>query len=89
MEAVETDSQFSPTKLARILDHGELAARHNLFVIDDSPEGSAEGAIRRLGNSRISYLKTQTQPADFPVWLGISDGPWRKGPSCTSSTTAT
>jgi hypothetical protein len=88
VEAVETDSQFSPTKLA-----GSLTWQHDtiveVFVIDDSPEGSAEEAVRRLGNSQISYLKTKTRPADFPVWLGISDGPWRKGPSCTSSTTAT
>jgi glycosyltransferase involved in cell wall biosynthesis len=37
-----------------------------LFVVDDSPEGSAEEAVRGLGDPRVIYLKTPNPTGGFP-----------------------
>ena len=37
-----------------------------VFVIDDSPEGSAEEAVRGLGDSRVSYLKNPNPTGGVP-----------------------
>lgn len=37
-----------------------------VFVIDDSPEGSAEDAVRGLGDSRITYLKNPNPTGGVP-----------------------
>ena len=37
-----------------------------IFVIDDSPEGSAEEAVRGLGDSRIIYLKNPNPTGGVP-----------------------
>jgi len=37
-----------------------------VFVIDDSPEGFAEEAIRSLGDSRVVYLKNPNPTGGFP-----------------------
>lgn len=37
-----------------------------VFVIDDSPEGSAEEAVRSLGDSRVSYLKNPNTTGGVP-----------------------
>jgi glycosyltransferase involved in cell wall biosynthesis len=50
--------------LASVLRQRESTVE--IFVIDDSPEGSAEEAVRGLQDSRIVYLKNPNPTGGFP-----------------------
>jgi glycosyltransferase involved in cell wall biosynthesis len=45
---------------------GQSDATIEVFVIDDSPEGSAEPAIRRVGDSRVTYFKNPEPTGGVP-----------------------
>jgi GT2 family glycosyltransferase len=45
---------------------GQHGTTIEVFVIDDSPEGSAEEAVRGLGDSRVSYLKNPNPTGGVP-----------------------
>lgn len=50
-----------------------------IFVVDDSPEGSAEGAIRSLGDSRIIYCKNPNPTGGFPSVVRNIGWPMARG----------
>jgi len=44
-----------------------------VLVIDDSPEASAEEAVRGLRDPRIDYLKIPSPPEAGRAWFGTWD----------------
>jgi glycosyltransferase involved in cell wall biosynthesis len=50
-----------------------------IFVVDDSPEGSAEDAIRSLGDSRIVYCKNPNPTGGFPSVVRNIGWPMARG----------
>jgi glycosyltransferase involved in cell wall biosynthesis len=45
---------------------GQSGPSVEIFVIDDSPEGSAEESVRRLGEPRITYLRNPAPTGGIP-----------------------
>jgi glycosyltransferase involved in cell wall biosynthesis len=44
----------------------QRGASVEIFVVDDSPEGSAEEAVRNLADPRVTYLKNPNPTGGFP-----------------------
>jgi glycosyltransferase involved in cell wall biosynthesis len=44
----------------------QRGASAEIFVVDDSPEGSAEEAVRNLADPRVTYLKNPNPTGGFP-----------------------
>jgi Glycosyl transferase family 2 len=56
-----------------------------VFVIDDSPEGSAEQVIGNVGDSRVIYLKNPNPTGGVPSIVRNIGWLWRRGRSYISS----
>ena len=58
---------------------GQEGVGVEVFVIDDSPEGSAEGVVTGLGDSRVTYVKNPNPTGGLPSVVRNLGWPLAKG----------
>ena len=70
-----------PRELADALTSvlGQTGVTVEVFVIDDSPEGSAQEVINDLGDARITYLRNANPTGGFPSVVRNLGWPLAKG----------
>ena len=70
-----------PTELMEALSSavGQIGATVEVFVVDDSPEGSAQEVVERFRDARVTYLKNPNPTGGIPSVVRNLGWPHAKG----------